>query len=204
MVLDLDLMSMNSVYHVLTQIIIPRPVAWVLTEHQNGKYNLAPFSYFSAVCADPPIMMISVGKKPDGSEKDTYQNIIERGNFVIHIASSDLAGVVTKSSAVLEQGKSEVDLCDLETVDVEGFSLPRVIGPKVAMSCRLYEEKTLGNNGQHLIFGVIEKVWLDERVAVTNEKGRLEVSAAAVDPISRLGGNEYATLGDVLNIPRPS
>ncbi|WP_156905247.1 flavin reductase family protein [Neptunomonas japonica] len=197
-------MSMNSVYHVLTQIIIPRPVAWVLTEHQNGKYNLAPFSYFSAVCADPPIMMISVGKKPDGSEKDTYQNIIERGNFVIHIASSDLAGVVTKSSAVLEQGKSEVDLCDLETVDVEGFSLPRVIGPKVAMSCRLYEEKTLGNNGQHLIFGVIEKVWLDERVAVTNEKGRLEVSAAAVDPISRLGGNEYATLGDVLNIPRPS
>jgi flavin reductase (DIM6/NTAB) family NADH-FMN oxidoreductase RutF len=203
-VLNLDLMSMNSVYHVLTQIIIPRPVAWVLTEHQNGEYNLAPFSYFSAVCGDPPIMMISVGKKPDGSEKDTYQNIIERRNFIIHIASSDLAGVVTKSSAVLEQGESEIDLCGLETADVEGFSLPRIIGPKIAMSCRFHEEKTMGNNGQHLIFGIIEKVWLDDKVAVTNDKGRLEVSAAAVDPISRLGGNEYATLGDVLNIPRPS
>ncbi|BBB30139.1 flavin reductase family protein [Neptunomonas japonica] len=204
MVLDLDLMSMNSVYHVLTQIIIPRPVAWVLTEHQNGKYNLAPFSYFSAVCSDPPIMMISVGKKPNGSEKDTYTNILERGNFIIHIASSDMASAVTKSSAILEEGESEIDLCGLETADVAGFSLPRVIGPKIAMCCRFYEEKTMGNNGQHLVFGVIEKVWLDGKIAATNDKGRLEVNAAAVDPISRLGGSEYATLGEVLNIPRPS
>ena len=202
MILELDLMSKNAIYNVLTQIIIPRPVAWVLSEHQNGEYNLAPFSYFSAVSSDPPIMMISVGKKPDGAEKDTYKNIIERENFIIHIASSDLAGVVTKSAAVLEEGKSEIDFCGLSTADVDGFALPRVVGPKIALSCRFFEEKTMGNSGQHVVFGLVEKVWLDDSVVAINEQGRIDINATAVDPIGRLGGSEYATLGDVLNIPR--
>ncbi len=203
MFLDLDLMSSNSTYHALTQIIIPRPVAWVLTEHQNGEYNLAPFSYFSAVCSDPPIMMISVGRKPDGSEKDTYQNIIEREKFIIHIASSELAGAVTKSASVLDAGQSEIDLCGLKTERVEGFSLPRVMGPKIAMSCRFYEEKTMGNNDQHIIFGRIEKVWLDDDIVLPTDTGRLKIDASKVDPIGRLGGNEYTTFGEILDIPRP-
>ncbi len=203
MLLDLDLMSSNSAYHTLTQVIIPRPVAWVLTEHQNGKYNLAPFSYFSAICSDPPIMMISLGRKPDGSEKDTYQNIKNREKFVIHIANSELAVPVTKSASVLEPGDSEIDLCGLKTQRVEGFSLPRVIGPKIAMYCRFYEEKTIGNNDQHIVFGLIEKIWLDDDVVHKTEKGRLKIDATRVDPIGRLGGNEYTTFGKILDIPRP-
>ncbi len=203
MFLDLDLMSDNSVYHTLTQIIIPRPVAWVLTEHRNGEYNLAPFSYFSAVCSDPPIMMISVGKKPDGGEKDTYRNIKEREKFVIHIANSELAGQVTKSASVLGAGESEIDLCGLNTESVEGFSLPRVLGPKIAMYCRFYEEKKMGNNDQHLVFGLIEKIWLDDDIVLQAPGGRLKIDASRVDPIGRLGGNEYTTFGKILDIPRP-
>lgn len=203
MILELDLMSMNSVYHVLTQIIIPRPIAWILTEHEDGQYNLAPFSYFSAVCSDPPIMMISLGKKPDGSEKDTYTNVLERKNFIIHIAGEDLAESVTKSSTVLDKNQSEVDLCGLKTAHVDGFALPRVVGPKIAMSCSFYEEKSMGNSGQHLIFGLIEKVWLDDSVVAVSENGRININATAVEPIGRLGGSEYTTFGKVLNIPRP-
>ena len=203
MILDLDLMSSNSTYHALTQIIIPRPVAWVLTEHKNGEYNLAPFSYFSAVCSDPPIMMISVGRKPDGSEKDTYQNIKEREKFIIHIANSELAGQVTKSASILPAGESEIDLCKLETESVEGFSLPRVVGPKIAMLCRFYEEKNMGNNDQHIVFGLIEKIWVDDDIVLKTETDRLKIDATRVDPIGRLGGNEYTTFGNILDIPRP-
>ncbi|SIS77024.1 flavin reductase family protein [Neptunomonas antarctica] len=203
MLLDLDLISRNAVYHTLTQVIIPRPVAWVLSEHQNGQYNLAPFSYFSAVCSDPPIMMISVGKKPDGSEKDTYRNIIEREQFIIHIAGSELAESVTKSSAVLDAGVSEIELCDLHTTPVEGFPLPRIIGPKIAMSCRFYEEKQIGSSGQHLLFGQVEKVWLDDGIVSIDENGRIKVNASIVDPLGRLGGNEYTTFGEILDISRP-
>ena len=78
MEIDLDSLSANGVYHTLTRTVIPRPVAWVLSENAGGDYNLAPFSYFNAICSDPPLIMISVGKKPDGSSKDTRVNITAR------------------------------------------------------------------------------------------------------------------------------
>ena len=203
MILDLDFMSVNSAYHVLTQVIIPRPIAWVLTEHDNSEYNLAPFFYFSVVCSDPQLMMISIGSKPDGSEKDTYRNIKKREKFIIHIANSTLVEQVTKSSATLAAGQSEVELCGLKTERVEGFPLPRVVGPKVALSCRFYEEKKIGNNDQHLIFGLIEKIWLDDTVVEVAGNDRLIVDAYKVDPLGRLGGGEYTLFGKVLDIPRP-
>jgi flavin reductase (DIM6/NTAB) family NADH-FMN oxidoreductase RutF len=61
-----------------------------LSENENGGFNLAPFSYFNAVSSDPPLLMLSVGKKPDGSPKDTRVNIEQRSRFVIHIAHREL------------------------------------------------------------------------------------------------------------------
>ena len=65
-------------YHIMTQVVIPRPIAWVLTandgdqsNHSSSRFNLAPFSYFNAISSDPPLVMMSIGKKPDGEEKDT-------------------------------------------------------------------------------------------------------------------------------------
>ena len=75
--MDIDLAALGpaQVYGLMTQTLIPRPIAWVLSENSDGGLNLAPFSYFNAVCSSPPLVMISVGKKPDGSFKDTRVNI---------------------------------------------------------------------------------------------------------------------------------
>ena len=67
MILDLSQLKPAQVYFHMIQTLIPRPIAWVLSEIEQGKYNLAPFSYFNAVCSDPPLIMLSVGKKPDGA-----------------------------------------------------------------------------------------------------------------------------------------
>ena len=119
MYVNLDALSPNQVYFSIIQTLIPRPIAWVLSENADGGFNLAPFSYFNAVCSDPPLVMLSIGRKPDGSPKDTRVNIEQRERFVIHIAHRELAKQVTESSATLDYGDSEVARLGLETVPFE-------------------------------------------------------------------------------------
>ncbi len=74
--LQLSSISPTQIYHLMTQTIIPRPIAWVLTDSGEHNYNLAPFSYFTPVASNPPLLMFSVGKKPSGETKDTTRNVI--------------------------------------------------------------------------------------------------------------------------------
>ena len=67
MYISLDQLSPDKIYFTMTQVVIPRPVAWVLTDNGNHTFNLAPYSYFNAICSEPPLILISAGKKPDGS-----------------------------------------------------------------------------------------------------------------------------------------
>lgn len=201
MLINMDSLNGTQTYHLMTQTIIPRPVAWILTENEGGNYNLAPFSFFTAVCSNPPIIMFSVGKKPSGEVKDTRRNIERTQSFVLHIAGSDLAGPMTETSRTLDYGDSEMDRLALSLDKDWGQPLPRVTQCDVAMYCSLYEIQEMGNNKQGLVFGEIQSVYLSEKVAT--QESRLQVDAKSLDPIARLGASEYATLGDIISIPRP-
>ncbi len=85
MILDFATLTGGQSYFQIIQTLMPRPIAWVLTEHENGSYNLAPFSFFTAVCSEPPILMLSVGLKPTGEFKDTRTNLERSQRCVIHI-----------------------------------------------------------------------------------------------------------------------
>ena len=81
MLIDFEGMDPKDAYHILTQTVIPRPVAWVLSENPDGDFNLAPFSFFTPITSNPPLLMISVGKKPtEGVFKDTRVNIEARSS----------------------------------------------------------------------------------------------------------------------------
>jgi flavin reductase (DIM6/NTAB) family NADH-FMN oxidoreductase RutF len=203
MYIDLSALSPDQIYYTMTQTVIPRPVAWVLSENENRSFNLAPFSYFTPISSRPPLVMMSVGKKPDGSYKDTRVNIEARGHYVIHIAHEELAGSVTETSRTLPAGESELDRVELETVNFAGFSLPRLSVCRIALACELYSLQEMGDVPQSLIFGCVKQLYISDAVAQRDEKDRLLVDAAKVRPIGRLGGNEYASFGDVINIPRP-
>ncbi|MDC0663354.1 flavin reductase family protein [Marinobacter sp. SS21] len=204
MILDFDELTSQEVYHAMTQTLVPRPVAWVLTENPDGDYNLAPFSFFNAITSKPPLLMLSVGKKPDGSFKDTRVNIEKRRKFTVHIAHREQARAMTETSQVLPHGQSELAQLDLALTEFEDFDLPRLADCRVAMACELYEIQEIGPTPQSLIFGLIHKVYVDDRAVSLDAKDRLRVDAAVLDPIGRLGGNEYVTFGEVLTIPRPS
>lgn len=205
MLIDLEGMNPTDAYHILTQTVIPRPVAWVLSENPEGDYNLAPFSFFTPITSNPPLLMFSVGKKPtDGASKDTRVNIEERKHFVVHIAHRGLAEAVTETSRTLPHGESELKNLDLAFEEFEGFSLPRLRDCHVAFACELHEVKEIGGAPQSLVFGKILRVWVADHAAGYDDKNRLTFDGSAIDPLGRLGGSEYVAFGDVIKVPRPS
>ncbi len=200
--IDLSTLAPTQIYHLMTQTIIPRPIAWVLTESGDENYNLAPFSYFTPVSSNPPLMMFSVGKKPSGEVKDTTRNALETGRMVVHIASVDFADAVTQSAATLEHGETEIDLAGVELVEFEGCELPRIKGCPIAFGCKLFEVKEIGETPQSLIFAEIENIYIDPKV-IGEREDRVVVDALQVNPLSRLGGSQYAVLEKTFSVVRP-
>ncbi|MEA1082206.1 flavin reductase family protein [Marinobacter qingdaonensis] len=205
MFIDFEGMNPTDAYHTLTQTVIPRPVAWVLSENPQGDYNLAPFSFFTPITSNPPLLMFSVGRKPtDNAFKDTRVNIEERRDFVVHIAHRELAGAMTETSRTLPHGESELANLGLELTELEGSRLPRLKDCHVALACELYDIKEIGAAPQSLVFGRIKGVYVSDDAVHHDDKNRLKIDGAKIDPLGRLGGSEYVTFGDVLKIPRPS
>jgi len=202
-ILDFDSLDPSQRYFQTIQTLVPRPIAWVLSENEAGDYNLAPFSYFTAVCSEPPLVMFSVGMKSAGEFKDSRVNIEARGRFVIHIADRPLLAAMNDSSATLAHGESEVTKLGLQLTGFDGFPLPRLAAAKVAYGCSLYKIDEIGFGPQSLIFGEIEKLYLDDAILETREDGRIKVDTAKLDPVARLGANEYAFLTDITELKRP-
>lgn len=203
MQLDFTDFSANQRYHLMTQTIIPRPIAWALTDSGDENYNLAPFSYFTAVSSTPALLMISVGKKPNGDNKDTLTNILKNNSMVIHIASAAQAEQVTQTAATLAHGESELTSAGLTTTDFEGFSLPRLAECDIAYGCELYEIKELGDVPQTLIFVEVKQLYISDAVVSTDAKQRLNIAADKVTPLARLGGGEYASITAPFSLQRP-
>ena len=203
MLVDVTALPSNIVYHLMIQTILPRPIAWVLSENPDGSFNLAPFSFFNGIGSTPPLLMISVGRKPDGTEKDTWANIESRNDFVVHIPSPPDVENVALSSGTYPLGQSELDLTHMTTVPMEGARLPRVQGPKAAFVCSKYASHEIGSPTRALILGQISRVWLDDDLVDVNDQGRYLVDVEKLDPLARLGGNGYTGLGKRRDVPRP-
>ncbi|AWB67071.1 flavin reductase family protein [Saccharobesus litoralis] len=203
MIIDFNQLSANNIYHVMTQSVVPRPIAWVLSENESNGYNLAPFSYFTAISSAPPILMYSTGKKTNGERKDSFRNVVERKNLVIHIAHADLAQQVTQSASSLDYDESELTLTNLEVTEFAGSPLPRVTQAKIAFACELYQTQEIGDTPMQLVFAKVNQVYVDDEIVTLDDKQRVKINALQLDPLARLGANEYADLGQVFKSDRP-
>ncbi|SFC49842.1 NADH-FMN oxidoreductase RutF, flavin reductase (DIM6/NTAB) family [Marinospirillum celere] len=210
MQIDLQPLTATTRYHLMTQSILPRPIAWVLTRNlpaDSGEpsYNLAPFSYFNAVCSDPPLVMLSMGHKGPEEPKDTRRNLIQGGDFVIHLPSVEQAKDVTASAATLAYGDSELEHLDAgELVEFPGCPLPRLKAAPIAFHARFYDVHYLGPGKQAVIYAELLQVHVDDQ-AITEDKakGRYLIDAQKINPLARLGGAQYASLGEFFAVKRP-
>lgn len=209
MQIDLHSLASDQIYHLLTQTLIPRPIAWVLSdngqrdEQEQPSYNLAPFSFFNAIASAPPLLMLSLSKKPDGSSKDTLRNISAREYFVVHLPRVEQAPLVSASAASLAHGDSELQRLGLTTTPLADFPLPRLSACAVAFACRRERIIEIGDEPQALIFGRIEQLYIDP--AAVNQQGtRYQIDAQRLNPLARLGANQYAAITAPFTLERPA
>ncbi len=182
----------QQTYKLVTGMVVPRPIAWVLTRSPQGVLNVAPFSAFTFVSTKPPMLGVSVGRKA-GVVKDTATNIRAGGDYVIHICDESLVGAVHDSAVEHPPDVSEVDLLGLRTVASDQVSVPRLVTPPVAMECRLHRTIAFGDTGSEFIVG--EVLVFHVRDGLVRDG---KIDSLALNPLCRLGGPNYATLGRVI------
>lgn len=205
MIINLQEMSPSSTYHLLTQTVIPRPIAWVLSKNTTGAdYNLAPFSYFTAVASDPALLMLSFAVKDEThTHKDTLSNILKQKQFTVHIATNEQMQAVQDTATPLPYGESELALIPQQLTDFAGTSLQRLEQVPIAFACELYEHQTIGNQSQHLIFAQVKHCYIDDH-AVTVDGKKIRVDAATIDPLARLGLGQFCHIEDIRRPILPS
>ena len=204
MILDFANLTKGQAYQVMTHCIIPRPVAWILTENENGSHNLAPYSYFQAIGSEPPTVMVSMGFKPGGVKKDTLINIERSQHYVIHIANCELADAVNLSAKPITYNESEVELCGLQTEAVDGWPMSRIQQAPVAFHCRLIQVDLI--SGMNVVYGEILHAWIDDNILAPAPMANTPdlPEADKLNPLARLGYMSYASLGELFERERPN
>lgn len=172
-------------------LIVPRPIAWVTTVSTDGVVNLAPFSFYNGITSKPPLVMISVGRRKDGTRKDTGRNIAETGEFVINLVSEEFLEPMVESGKDFPPDVSEVEELGLELEPSEVVKPPRIKGVRAALECKLYELIEIGDTPMDLVIGKV--------VAFHYDPELLKSSGGVV---GRLGGKRYTVIDREIEITK--
>jgi flavin reductase (DIM6/NTAB) family NADH-FMN oxidoreductase RutF len=192
--LDPKTLAAEDSYKLLTGIVVPRPVAWVTSLSTTGSVNLAPFSAFTFVSPKPPLLAISVGRKA-GIYKDTARNILACEEYVVHIADQPLLEPLHLSSIEHPPHVSEVEELGLSTAPSVHVKPPRLAAAPIAMECRLRHCIEFGETRSRLLVGEVMLFHFRDGLL---KAGKIDTKQ--LDPVCRLGGPRYATLGDIVTM----
>jgi flavin reductase (DIM6/NTAB) family NADH-FMN oxidoreductase RutF len=188
-------------YMWMTTTILPRPIAWVSTVSAEGKTNLAPFSFFQAITANPPTLMFVPANLRDGSPKDTLRNIEATGEFVVNVVPFALAEPMNATAALLPHGESEFEKFGVESAPSTHVRPPRVAASPAAFECRLDRIVRIGEGpgAGNVVFGRILAMHVDPTVL---DADRLP-NAAKLDLVGRMGREDYSRTTGQFSIKRP-
>ncbi|MEU6879992.1 flavin reductase family protein [Streptomyces sp. NPDC046712] len=188
--IDPDLSDRNTFYRLLTATVVPRPIAWISTTSADGTDNLAPHSFFTISSVTPPVVQFtSVGRK------DSLRNIEDTGSFVVNLAPEPLFEQINATATDFPRGVSEFDACGVAREPSLKVKPPRVAGSPVALECELHSTLRIGDST--VVFGRVVHAAVDESVMAD---GHPEVTL--MRPLTRLGRNEWGTLGGIREIAR--
>jgi flavin reductase (DIM6/NTAB) family NADH-FMN oxidoreductase RutF len=199
---DLAAMSKTDSYKLLASVIMPRPIAWVVSRNGEGTVNAAPFSFFNIVSADPPLVAISFSKAPDREGKDSLANIRARDEFVVNMVPEELAEAMNVTATNAPRGTDETQLARLELAKCEVVDVPRIAGSPVALECRLFEVIEPGGSSTIVLAKI---VYVHVRASAFEDLARLRIDPAQLRLIGRMhGSGGYCTTRDTFTIERLS
>ncbi len=162
MIFDFSTTNESKKYTIMSNTIFPRPIAWITTEN-NGIINLAPFSYFTPISSEPPLVIVSIAKKENSGEpKDTFINILKQKVCTINLAHKDLLNELISSSEELPKEISECEKFDIKTKTLLHDFPPMVEGIKCALFCE-FVQKVESNNRYEPFILEIKYVFVDDK-----------------------------------------
>jgi flavin reductase (DIM6/NTAB) family NADH-FMN oxidoreductase RutF len=190
--------SPMACYKLLIGSVVPRPIAFVSTISREGATNLAPFSFFNAICAEPPSICFSVSNRVP--LKDTIVNIRATGEFVLNIVSEAIAEQMNLCSGDYPAGVSEFSMSGLTPEASDVVKPPCVRESPMNMECKLIQIVDVGtrHGGASLVIGEVVRFHFDPAIA-----DNFRVDPAKLRAIGRMGGNEYTRTRDRFEMIRP-
>ncbi|WP_372922092.1 flavin reductase family protein [Roseovarius sp.] len=199
--LDLDSISAEDRYKLLSALVIPRPVAWVTTVDAKGVVNAAPYSFFNVFGQDPALIILGLQHKPNGSPKDTTRNIDATGEFVVNLATPALVTEMVGTASSYNPGESEPSALGLKLAPSGRVKPPRLADAPVAIECERMMALSLSAERSILLGRAVGLATRDGLV----DTERMHVDWAGDYPVARLFADRYARLEEIErhSIPAP-
>jgi flavin reductase (DIM6/NTAB) family NADH-FMN oxidoreductase RutF len=200
-------LSPKEFYRVLISSVVPRPIAWVSTLSKDGARNLAPFSFFNALCATPPLLGFCPGtrarelREARGTPvKDTLRNVRETGEFVINVVPYSLREEMNLTAGEYDAAVDEFEVAGVTARPSQIVKVPQVAESPINFECQLYQILDFGTetSGGSLVIGEIVSFHLSDEVL---REGRID--GALVDLVGRMGGTSYTGTRERFKMERP-
>ncbi|MBM3760548.1 MAG: flavin reductase family protein [Acidobacteria bacterium] len=202
MIIKPEEVSAKDLYKLMIGTVVPRPIAWVSTVSEDGTNNLAPYSFFNAVSADPPVVCFSPSRKPGGdNRKDTLRNIETTGVFVVNMVSEHLAAAMNQSAADVPPEVDEFVLAGVTPEPATRIAAPMVKEALAKMECRLRQVIPLGDQPSSgmLVLGDVVCLHFAEGL-IDNYK----VDPDLLNAVGRMGGTSYCGTRQRFDLERPT
>ena len=196
---DFSQLSAMDRYRLMASAITPRPIAWVTSQSAGGARNAAPYSFFNMMGADPPIVVIGMMRRADGTHKDSAANLLATGEFVVNLVSEADAPAMNLTCIDAPPGVDEIALADLATTPSLAIAPPRIASAPVAMECRVYQTEEIGTTtlviGQVLHFHVQDRFY---------DPASRRIDTPAMHLVGRVHGSGFYARGtDLFELQRP-
>jgi flavin reductase (DIM6/NTAB) family NADH-FMN oxidoreductase RutF len=186
----------RQIYRMLVGSVVPRPIGWASTVSADGASNLAPFSFFTVVCVEPPMISLTIMRKPDGSEKHTLKNARTTGEFCFNVVTRPVWKEMVDSANGFPEDDSEFAETGLTPIPGARVKAPRVKEAPIHFECKLERVLELGPKRQARMIGEVVHIDVDPAVMTDGY-----IDMRKLDPVGRLNGFFYATLGEILERP---
>lgn len=198
-----ELLSQQQ-YKFLSGSVVPRPIAWITTLANDGQtVNVAPFSFFSVASNVLPLLSVAIMRK-NGHSKDTAQNLLDHGEGVVHIVDLSTGEAMNETAAPLPPHQSELERTDLTLTQSRSVAVPAIQEAKIRFEVTVHQHIPVKDDDENITTDLfllrVEDFYFDETVF---DEEKQYILPDALQPLARLSGNAYATIGELFQMIRP-
>jgi len=198
---DLEAVGTQNAYKLLAATVMPRPIAWVVTEDAEGGRNAAPYSFFNVMGSAPPTIALGILADPGRGFKDTARNILDTGEFVVNLVPERLVEAMNLTSIDAPRGLDELALAGLAAKPSVRVRPPRIAESPVAFECVSLSSVVTGPN-QVVVIGRVLVVHIDDDCVLNPD--RAHIDTPKLDLVARSYGSDYVRSRDTFSLARPS